>query len=345
MYEYKLALIGFGNVGQGLAQILSEKDEWLQDAFETKFSIVAVSDVQKGSLYDPSGLDPDILLKSICETGDLKGINAPYKDWDALRTIQESNADVIVEISFTDLETGEPATSHIKEAFKNKKHAVTTNKGPVALHFNELSQLARQQGVELGVEGTVMSGTPAVHLGNEILTSAGLRRIEGILNGTTNFILTKMAQGGSFSSVLEEAQELGYAEADPTGDVEGFDAAGKVVILANLLMGANISMADVEREGITSLTLDNIKSAKDNNEVWKLIGKVERSADGVKASVKPTRIPNTHPLAGVSGATNAITYTTDMMGEITLIGAGAGRMETGFALLSDLLAIHRKLEG
>lgn len=343
MRDYRLALIGFGNVGQGLSQILVDKKEWLQAQFDVQFSIVAVSDLQKGSLYDPSGLDPAVLLRTVREKDSLKSVPAAYKDWDALRTIRESNADMVVEASFTDLETGEPATSHIKEALINKKHAVTTNKGPVALHFDELNRLANQNGVELGIEGTVMSGTPAVRLGSEILKGAGLRRIEGILNGTTNFILTKMAQGGSFSSVLEEAQELGYAEADPTGDVEGHDAAGKVVILANLLMDAGISMADVDRQGITSLTLANIEDARKAGEVWKLIGKIEQTGQGVSASVKPTRVPLSHPLAGVSGATNAITYTTDLLGEVTLIGPGAGRLETGFALLSDLLAIHRRL--
>jgi len=343
MQNYRLALIGFGNVGQGLAQILVEKGDWLQDTYGAAFSIVAVCDMQKGSLYDPSGLDPAVLLQSVTEKGSLKQIDAPYKNWDALKTIKESSADCVVEISYTDLATGEPATSHIKAALTNKKHAVTTNKGPVALHFDELRQMALSNGVELGVEGTVMSGTPALTLGSDTLKAAGLTKIEGILNGTTNYILTKMAAGSAFSAVLEEAQELGYAEADPTGDVEGFDAAGKVVILANLLMDAGINMADVDRQGITSLTLADIQNAKDNNAVWKLIGKVEKNSNGVTASVKPTQIGLDHPLAGVSGATNAITYTSDLMGKVTLIGAGAGRMETGFALLSDLLAIHRKV--
>jgi homoserine dehydrogenase len=195
--------------------------------------------------------------------------------------------------------------------------------------------------VEFGVEGTVMSGTPSLRLGSELLAGAGVRAVKGIVNGTTNYILTQMESGMSYAEALAEAQAKGYAEADPTGDVEGFDAAGKVVILANLLMGAALGMADVDRAGITALTPAHIADAKAAGERWKLIAAVEQTPNGVKASVKPTRLPITHPLAAVSGATNAITYTTDLLGDVTLIGPGAGRLATGYAILEDILAIGR----
>ncbi len=195
--------------------------------------------------------------------------------------------------------------------------------------------------VSLGVEGTVMSGTPSLRLGMEYLKAAGIRCVQGILNGTTNYILTQMSNGAPYSSALEEAQELGYAEADPTGDVEGFDAAGKVVILANLLMDTPLTMDDVDRDGITWLSLEDIDDARQSRDCWKLIGKVERRDGKVLASVKPTRLPLSHPLASVKGATNAITYSTDLLGDVTLIGPGAGRLETGFALLADILAIQK----
>ena len=343
MQKYPLAIIGFGNVGQGLAQILAEQSEWIAAEFGASFPINAVCDMHKGSLYDPAGLDPAALLEAVQKTDSLEGVKAPHRGWDALRTIREGNARIVVEASYTDLKTGEPATSHLRAAFESGKHVVTSNKGPVALHYAELSALARANRVELGIEGTVMSGTPTLRLGSDVLKAAGVTCIEGILNGTTNFILTHMAKGRAFSEVLEEAQALGYAEADPTGDVEGFDAAAKVVILANLLMDADIRLEDVDRQGITRLTLEDIQDARDKNEVWKLIGRVAREDARFTASVKPTRLPETHPLAGVNGATNAVTYTTRLLGPVTLIGAGAGRLETGFALLSDLLAIHRKL--
>jgi len=340
MKEYKLAIIGFGNVGQGFASILAERGELLERSFGARFTIVAVSDILKGSIANPNGIAPAALLESVKRTDKIESLTAPAHGWDALKTIQESAADVVIETSYTDLKIGQPAIGHIEAAVKSGKHVVTSNKGPAALHYAALQNLARQNGVTFSVEGTVMSGTPALRLGLEYLKAAGIRRIQGILNGTTNYILTQMHGGASYSTALEDAYELGYAEADPTADVEGFDAAGKVVILANLLLGAEIGMEDVERRGITALTLDDIRKAQEAGECWKLIGSVEDQDGKIAARVNPTRLPLTHPLASVSGATNAITYTTDLLGDVTLIGAGAGRLETGYAILADLLAIH-----
>ncbi|MEI8131449.1 MAG: homoserine dehydrogenase [Leptolinea sp.] len=341
MQTYRLALIGFGNVGQGFAQILRDFGAHYEQQFGARFLITAISDLQKGCLYDPDGLDPAALLAAVNASGSLGSVSAPHKGWDALKTITESNADVVAELSFTDLKTGEPAISHLKAAIQSGKHVITTNKGPVALAFRELKTLADEHGVIIGVEGAVMSGTPSLRLGMDLLSAAEVTCIQGIINGTTNYILSQMDAGAAYADALAEAQAKGYAEADPTGDVEGFDAAGKVVILANLLMGADIRMADVDRIGITRLTVDDIKVARANGERWKLIGKVEKTVDCVKASVKPQCLPETHPLAQVGGATNAITFTTKLLGDVTLIGPGAGRLETGYALVGDLLALHR----
>lgn len=341
MKTYRLALIGFGTVGQGFTQILRDFGARYEKDFGASFLITAVSDLQKGSLYDPQGLDPALLQKTVESTGSLESISAPYKGWDALKTIRESNADVVAELSFTDLKTGEPAISHFKAAIQTGKHVITTNKGPVALAYQELNSLACQHGVTIGVEGSVMSGTPSLRMGTEMLSAADITCIQGIVNGTTNYILSQMDAGAAYADALAEAQAKGYAEADPTGDVEGFDAAGKVVILANLLMGTRLRMADVDRQGITGLTVEDIRQAKQKNERWKLIGRVEKTPAGVKASVKPQRLPESHPLAQVGGATNAITFTTRLLGDVTLIGPGAGRLATGYALVEDLLALHR----
>jgi homoserine dehydrogenase len=220
------------------------------------------------------------------------------------------------------------------------RHVVTANKGPIALHYQELAALAAASGVALGVEGTVMGGTPVMRLGSRLLADAGIRSAQGILNGTTNFILSRMAAGESYAAALGEAQARGYAEADPTADVEGYDAAVKTVILGNLLLGGQLGMADVDRAGISTLTLEDVEAARSEGAVWKLIGRVERDGDRLSASVGPRKLPLTHPLAAVSGPTNAITLTTDLLGDVTLVGPGAGRVETGYALLSDLLAIH-----
>lgn len=339
--QVNLGLIGFGNVGQGLAQILKEShDSYLRDP-GLDLRIVAIADPIKGSAFDPNGLDPALLLDAIAREGNLNSIAASRPGWDAFALIFKSNADVIVEMSYTDLKTGQPATDHIRAALAMKKHAVTTNKGPVALYFDELQGLANSNGVQFGVEGSVMSGTPSLRLGRESLTAAHIHKVMGIFNGTTNYILTQMEAGASYAEALAEAQKLGYAEADPTGDVEGFDAAGKVVILAELLMHTHLTMEQVERSGITSLTVAQVAEAKAAGERWKLIGSLEQQGKGVKASVKLQRLPLTHPLAGVSGATNAIHFSTDYLGEVTLIGPGAGRLPTGYAVLEDILAIYR----
>ena len=342
MHTYRLAVIGFGNVGQGFASILRDKGDELAQRFGARFQIVAVCDLLKGSVADETGFDPAILLDSIAASGTLDRVSAPDRNWNAIETIERSQADVVIELSYTDLKTGEPAITHLHRALELGKHVITTNKGPIALKYPELKALADARGVEIGAEGTVMSGTPSLRMAQELLAGAGVRKVQGIVNGTTNYILTQMEAGTPYAEALADAQAKGYAEADPTGDVEGFDAAGKVVIMANLLMGQAITMSDVDRSGITQLTPDDIATAKAAGERWKLIGRVESIEGKVVASVQPTRLPITHPLASVGGATNAITFTTDLLGDVTLIGPGAGRIETGYAIVEDLLAIHRK---
>jgi homoserine dehydrogenase len=340
MKTYRLAMIGFGNVNQGLAEILQEHGSFFADTYQVGFTIVGISDLLKGSIYNPQGFEIDELLEGVSKHGNLEQVAAPERGWVAQTLIANSNADVIVEASYTDLQTGQPAINYIRQALECGKHVVTSNKGPVALCYAELAELARIKCLHFGVEGTVMSGTPAIHLGQEILKSAVIKKVEGILNGTTNYILTQMEQGADYQDALAEAQRLGYAEADPTGDVEGFDAAGKVVILSHLLFDQPIALGDVERTGISRLTSVDILEAKQAAERWKLIGSLEEKDGRLIARVAPVRLPVAHPLANVSGATNAISYDTQILGRVTLIGPGAGRQATGFALLSDLLAIH-----
>ena len=336
---YRLMLIGFGSAGQGLAQILRYHNEWLIDRYGVDLRIVAVSTRSRGTLYDPEGLDPAALLEAIGNQGDLRGLDG-QRGWNPLELIEQANADVLVELSPTNLATGEPASSYIRAAFARGMHVVTANKGPIALHFAELRRLAAEAQLYLGMEGTVMSGTPALRLAWSSLAGCEILEVRGIVNGTTNYILTQMEGGMSYADALAEAQRLGYAEADPTGDVEGHDAAAKAVILAQVIMDAPVELGDVERMGITTLTRDTVEAARAAGDRWKLIARVWRDGDQVHASVQPTRLPISHPLAGVGGATNAITYTTDLLGDVTVIGPGAGGVATGFAILSDLLEMH-----
>lgn len=337
----KLAFIGFGVVGQGLAEILLEKKDLLKKEHGYEYSVVAVSDFTKGSALDNNGLDLEKLLE-LAKEGKISDYPGASTGLDALETIKKTNADVVIEVSYTDIKTAEPANSHFRAALERSKHLVTTNKGPTALFFRELSDLAKANNVQFRYEGTVVAGTPVINLGEMCLAGNEISEIRGILNGTTNFILTNMEKGKSYEDALKEAQELGFAEADPTADVEGFDALAKVVILAKSVMGAEINPGDVDRTGITGISLDDVKKAADAGLRWKLIGKVKREGGSVKASVKPEKVALTDPLASVGGATNALTFETDLLGPVTIVGPGAGKKETGYSLLIDMLAINNK---
>lgn len=338
---HKLAFIGFGVVGQGLTEILNKKREYLKKKYGFEYSITAVSDFKKGAAYNPEGLDPDKLLE-LAASGNISEYPGAETGMDAITTIRESNADTVIEVTYTDIKTGQPAHDHFRAALESGRNLVTTNKGPTALFFRELSGLAREKGVHFRYEGTVMAGTPVLNLCETCLAGNEIREIRGILNGTTNYILTNMEKGKPYSEVLRKAQELGYAEADPTADVEGFDALAKVVILARSVMNAETGTGDVDREGITGITLQDIEDAGNEGKRWKLIGKVTREGETVKASVKPEKLDTTDPLAAVSGATNALTFDTDLLGDVTIVGAGAGKIETGFSLLTDILSIHNQ---
>jgi homoserine dehydrogenase len=341
---HKLAFIGFGTVGQGLAEILRDKGESLRAGLGFEAQIVAVSDLLKGALYHPEGLDTAKLLEVVQASGQLDDYpDQPglERGWDSLKTIRESNADSIVEVSYTDVKTGQPAIDHCRAAFESGKHVVMSNKGPVSFAYKELSALAESNGVRWGFEGTVMSGTPALRMPLTALAGNEISEVRGIFNGTTNYILTKMEEGLGYDEALQQAQELGYAEADPTADVEGYDAQGKVVILANVVMNAPLTKEDVACHGISQLTLEEIEQARAGGKRWKLIGRVKKSENKVEASVGPEMVPLSDPLANIMGATNAITYECDLAGPITLVGAGAGRVETGFSILIDLINIER----
>ena len=344
----KLAFIGFGVVGQGLAEILRDKQAFLQKEEDFEVEIVAISDLMKGSIYHPDGLDIDKVLKVLRETGnvenypDIKGL---VKGWDSLRTITDSNADTIVEVSYTNVKTGQPAINHCKAAFESGKNVVMTNKGPIALAYKQLSDLAEKHGVSWGFEGTVMSGTPALRMPKLTLAGNEITEVRGILNGTTNFILTKMEEEGvTYEDALKQAQEFGYAEADPTSDVEGYDARYKIVILANYVMNAPLKVEEVACTGISGITLADIHEAKTEGKRWKLLAKAYKEGGKITASIAPEKLEMTDPLAAISGATNAISYECDLLGTVTLSGAGAGKVETGFSLLIDLININREMK-
>ncbi|MBN1220262.1 MAG: homoserine dehydrogenase [Anaerolineae bacterium] len=341
---HKLAFIGFGTVGQGLAEILRDKGDTLRNGLGFEVQVVAVSDLMKGAVYHPDGLDVARLLEVVQSTGrldDYPDTPGLERGWDSLKTICDSNANTIVEVSFTNIDTGQPAIDHCRAAFGCGKNVVMSNKGPVALAYTELSALARQNNVRWCFEGTVMSGTPALRMPLTALTGNEITEIRGIFNGTTNYILTQMEDEMEYEDALKEAQKLGYAEANPAADVEGQDTLGKVVILANVIMNVPLRKEEVSCQGVSHLTVRDVIEAKAEGKRWKLIGRVKKEGDRIIARVGPEKVRWSDPLAGVMGAMNAVTYVCDLAGPVTLVGAGAGRVETGYSLLIDLINIER----
>ena len=342
--EWKIGFIGFGTVGQGFAEILLEKKEMLKEMFGINYKVVAISDMLKGSVYNPDGLDIKKVLEMVKEGKKLDEYPDGVKGLDALATIRETNSNLIVEVTYTDVKTGEPALTHVRTALQEGKNVISTNKGPPVKAVKDLMKLAEENNVFYGFEGVVLAGTPVFNLLEYCLAGNSIREVKGIVNGTTNYILTKMEEGMSYEEALKKAQELGYAEADPTGDVEGWDALGKIVILSNVLFDANLKLEDVPREGITGITLKDIESARSEGKRWKLIASSKVGENGrVKAKVGPEKLSLSDPLAGVSDATNALTFITDELGSVTIVGPGAGRRETGFSLLIDLINLNRKM--
>lgn len=318
----------------------------LKKTYGFEYSIVAVSDIVKGSVFCEDGLDEGELLDLVRTETPLDQYSRPgdrcVTGWDSIKTIRDTNATVVCELTYSDIKTGEPAITHVKEAMESGKHVVTSNKGPPALAYRELSRLAIRNGVQFLIEGSVMAGTPLIKMAQNHLAGAHISAIKGILNGTTNFILTEMEKGTSYQSALTQAQNLGYAEADPTADVEGFDALAKVAILAGAVLDEDLKPEAIPVEGITHLTDKDVKTASSRNKRWKLLGQVFRTDDGVKASVGPEMVELSHPLSEVSGPMNAVTFSTDLLGDVTIKGPGAGKEATAFAVLSDLMEIHRR---
>ncbi|KJL33368.1 homoserine dehydrogenase [Microbacterium oxydans] len=339
MTHHDLALIGFGGVNRALAEIIRDRGETLADDLGFTLRVVAITDLRLGSLMQSEGID---LHAALAMTGADTFAGLPGGDAEPRNhhVIRNTTADVISEATFTNPIDGEPAISHVRAALESGKSVTTTNKGPVALAGAALNRLAEENGASFEYEGSVMSGTPVLRLAGETLKGLRITRIQGILNGTSNFVLGQMEAGKSLDDAVAEAQALGYAEADPTADIEGSDVQLKVVILANELLDAELTTADVPRTGISGITATDVIAAAAAGEHWKLIGTVERDESGaVTASVQPLSLSADHPLAGISGATNAVAFTTDLLGTVTISGPGAGRIETAYALLSDIIAI------
>jgi homoserine dehydrogenase len=338
----RLLYVGFGTVAQGLSELLIEKKQELNSKYGLDWKVTGIVDMLKGSAHDPNGLDLQKIMQMVADGQSISDYPGAGCDWDAVKMIDQAEADTMLEVTYTDIQTGQPATDHVRAALGRGMHVTTTNKGPLALFSNELVELAETNGVQFLYEGTVMAGTPLLNLIRETLAGSAITEMKGILNGTTNYILTQMEAGMDYAAALKQAQELGYAEAVPDADVLGWDALAKVTILANVVFGASLAPDDSPCTGITEITPPDIEAAASDGKRHKLIGRVWRDGDAVRAAVAPQLVELDHPLAGVGGATNAMTITTDTLGDVTIVGPGAGRRETGFSLLNDLIAIAKE---
>lgn len=321
MESISVGLLGLGTVGSGVVTILHNHQDKLmhQIGCAIKVKKVLVQDLHKDRSVH---VDQQLLTTDVNEV------------------INDSEIDVVIEV----MGGVEDTREHVLAALRNKKHVVTANKDLMALYGPELLRVANENGCDLFYEASVGGGIPILRGLVDGLASDRITKLMGIVNGTTNFILTKMSKNGSpYEEVLKEAQELGYAEADPTADVEGLDAARKMAILATLGFSMNIDLQDVRVKGISAVTDDDISYSKRLGYTLKLIGMAHREGEKVEVSVEPTLLPDTHPLATVNNEYNAVYVYGEAVGETMFYGPGAGSLPTATAIVSDLVGVMKNL--
>jgi homoserine dehydrogenase len=328
---YRIAFIGFGNVGRALARLLQQKSATLSDPYSITWSLTGVASRRLGWLADPAGMDVAGLLAGAPPappTRRLPGI----REW-----LEAAQADVLLEMTSLNAETGQPAIDYLRAALEFGAHAITANKGPVVHAYRELSDLAQRQGRRFLFESTVMDGAPIFSLWRECLPAVRLRGLRGILNSTTNLILDLMGQGQTFEAAVAHAQSIGIAETDPSADILGWDSAVKVAALVTVLMGIPLTPAEVSRRGIEGLTPHDLASARAEGRRWKLICRAEREGDRVRASVAPEPLDPADPLFSIEGTSSAVTFETDVLPSLTIVEGNPGPETTAYGLLADLI--------
>ncbi|KAJ48953.1 homoserine dehydrogenase [Clostridium tetanomorphum] len=322
MKKIKIGLLGLGNVGKGVWKILNMNREELQkrSGYDIEVSKILVKDINKDRNID--------VPKEMLTTN--------FQD-----ILNDDSIEIIVEV----IGGIEPAVDYMISAMKSKKHIVTANKMAIATNGNVLLKTAKEEGVMFYYEASVGGGIPIIHGLKESLTANKIEEVIGIINGTTNYILTKMTlEGLSFQDALKEAQEKGYAEADPTADVEAFDAMYKLCILSSLAFDTMVNINSIHREGITNIKSIDIEYAKEFGYVIKLLAIVKERNGELELRVHPTMIPSTHPLANVNDSFNAVFIKGNAVGDLMLYGRGAGELPTGSAVVGDIVSILRNKE-
>lgn len=344
--EVRVLLMGFGNVGKGFCRLVDEKRDFLRDTAGMEVRITGITTLTRGCIYDPQGLDLKNLLEGVdVDPGKplwkLSGYKSP-NELMPVDLIEMGDYDVLAECTVTSLKGGGDAIGYISSALSKGKSVITTNKGPVAFCHQKLNELARDMGARILFEGTVMSGTPLFSTFQSGMGGSRVNSFEGVLNGTCNYILERMHEGLDFNSALNEASLLGYAEADPSMDIKGYDTALKALIISNVMMeGRDVSFEDIELSGIEDIPSDLLDAARCGEGRLRLVARGVCHRGSKNLSVGPELIQKGHPLYSLPGSMNGIVLDTDTMGRIAVTGAGAGSRETGSALLHDLVAVSR----
>jgi homoserine dehydrogenase len=328
---YNLALIGFGNVGKEFLRLLIAKREILRRDHAVDWKLTGIASRRVGWIANHDGLDAEALLAG----------NFPAQPaWAASRDVREwlcaARADALFEATSLNRHTGQPAIDHLKAALESGAHAISANKGPVVFAYQELRDLAVAKGRKFAFESAVLDGTPIFSMFPHSLPAVEIRGFRGILNSTTNVVLAEMERGLSLEQAVKAAQAIGVAETDPSDDLDGWDAAVKVAALVIVLMGVPIRLEEIERTGIRSVSAEQIRAAHASNLRYKLICRADRTAGGVRASVRPEQIPLSDPLAHLEGTTSAIRFDLDVFG-LSIIEHKPGVIATAYGLLADFI--------
>ena len=337
--EYKLALLGFGNVGQAFIELLIEKKKTLQEDLGIYFKVVGAASGSHGAGIDPRGYPLEKLLQSYRDGDSLDDISqTPVSG--SKEFIQKCGADVLFETTPVNYQDGQPALDYIKDGLEKGMHVITANKGPVVHGYQELTRLAKRNGVCFYFESAVMDGAPVFSIARCGLPGARIMGISGIFNSTTNLILTRMETGETLEEAIGYAQSIGIAETDPSGDVDGWDASVKVAALVTVMMNKPLTPEQVDRTGIRGLTPEMIQEALENGKRWKLVCSArvdDQSPNGVNAKVHPEMVDQHSPFYTIMGTTSILQIESDVLGKLSLIEEDPSPKTTAYGLLADFL--------
>jgi homoserine dehydrogenase len=336
----KALFVGFGNVGQKVVEILFVEREKHPRVHSLDLSIIGIVTNSRGSLVNYQGVDCVKGLQEIRDVGRFSWTNFELTNIKGLEAVQQLEYDVLVELSTLSIAgRGEPAVSHVREALKRGKHVVTANKGPAAFAYDELRSLAEQHKVCFLHESTVMDGTPVFNMARHGLKGCTITGVSGVLNSTTNFVLSRMEKGESVEEAVKVAQKEGFAEADPRNDLEGWDAAAKISVLANALMSASITPLDVDRQGITHVTVADAQNAVKAGKNLKLICSAKRNGEGVKARVRLEEIERGHPFAPIRESGSILMIETDLLAPFVIAETDPTLYDTAYGVINDLMSL------